>query len=61
MDMDLVPGAFVTHPDHPEWGTGQIQSVIGTRVTVNFEQQGKLLVDLRHARLVTVARPRAPG
>ncbi|MBM3505865.1 MAG: DUF3553 domain-containing protein [Alphaproteobacteria bacterium] len=43
--MLLVPGAFVRHPDKPEWGLGQVQSVIGHRITVNFENAGKLLID----------------
>ncbi len=34
------------HPDRPEWGEGQVQSVIGTRVTVNFENAGKVLVNV---------------
>ncbi len=42
---DLVPGAFVRHPDAPEWGVGQVQSCVGTRVTVNFEECGKVLID----------------
>ena len=37
----LAPGAFVRHPDRPDWGIGQVQSVIGERVTVNFEHAGK--------------------
>ncbi len=41
----LVPGAFVRHPDMPEWGVGQVQSAVGPRVTVNFEHRGKLLID----------------
>jgi hypothetical protein len=41
----LVPGAFVRHPDKPEWGLGQVQSVIGNRITVNFEHQGKVLIN----------------
>jgi Protein of unknown function (DUF3553) len=41
----LVPGSFVRHPDRPEWGMGQVQSVIGPRVTVNFEHAGKLLIN----------------
>jgi hypothetical protein len=41
----LVPGAYVRHPDCPEWGIGQVQSAIGGRVTVNFEHRGKLLID----------------
>ena len=41
----LVPGTFVRHPDRPDWGIGQVQSVIGQRVTVNFENAGKLLIN----------------
>ena len=33
------------HPGQPEWGVGQVQSVIGDRVTVNFEHRGKVLVN----------------
>ncbi len=40
-----VPGQFVRHPQQPAWGTGQVQSVIGTRVTVNFENAGKVLIN----------------
>ncbi|WP_424811823.1 DUF3553 domain-containing protein [Roseococcus sp. YIM B11640] len=35
----------VRHPSMPEWGIGQVQSVIGLRVTVNFENAGKILVN----------------
>lgn len=41
----LGPGMLVRHPERPEWGIGQVQSVIGVRITVNFEQAGKLLID----------------
>lgn len=41
----ITPGMRVRHPDRPDWGTGQVQSVIGTRVTVNFEHAGKLLIN----------------
>lgn len=41
----LSPGDFVRHPQRPDWGLGQIQSMIGTRITVNFENAGKLLID----------------
>jgi len=41
----LVPGMLVGHPDRPDWGLGQVQSVIGHRVTVNFENAGKLVID----------------
>lgn len=50
----LTPGAFVRHPQQPDWGLGQIQSVIGHRATVGFEHRGKVLVDLRVIRLEPV-------
>lgn len=40
----IVPGAIVRHPDQPDWGDGQVQSVIGNRITVNFEHEGKQLI-----------------
>ncbi len=40
----LEVGAIVRHRDEPDWGLGQIQSIIGTRVTVNFENQGKVVL-----------------
>ncbi|HEY9538020.1 MAG TPA: DUF3553 domain-containing protein [Kiloniellaceae bacterium] len=42
--LHLAPGMRVRHPQQPDWGIGQIQSVIGDRVTVNFEHAGKLLI-----------------
>jgi transcription elongation factor GreA-like protein len=35
----------VRHPGQPDWGVGQVQSVVGDRVTVNFEHAGKLLIN----------------
>ena len=42
---ELVPGMRVRHPGQPDWGIGQVQSVDGARVTVNFEHAGKLLIN----------------
>jgi Protein of unknown function (DUF3553) len=47
----MEPGQRVRHPGQPGWGDGQVQSVVGERVTVNFENAGKVLVN---ARLVTL-------
>jgi hypothetical protein len=41
----ITPGSFVRHPDRPDWGLGQVQSSIGSRITVNFEHAGKVLVN----------------
>ncbi len=47
MNALLEPGMFVRHPAQPDWGLGQVQSNIGTRITVNFEHQGKIVIDSR--------------
>lgn len=57
LDFDLVPGAVVTLPSQPEWGQGQVQSVIGQRVTVNFEQQGKQVIDALICPLEVIESP----
>lgn len=51
-EYQLVPGAYVRHPQRPDWGIGQIQSAIGTRVTVNFEHVGKQLINTAVVALV---------
>lgn len=32
------------HREQPDWGTGQIQSIVGTRITINFENAGKVVM-----------------
>jgi transcription elongation factor GreA-like protein len=44
MNDMLEPGDFVRHPGAPDWGVGQVQSVIGGRITVNFENVGKQVI-----------------
>jgi hypothetical protein len=41
----IEPGARVRNPASPDWGIGQVQSIIGDRVTVNFEDAGKILIN----------------
>ena len=45
MDEFLEPGMLVRHPERPDWGLGQVQSVIGGKITVNFEHAGKVVID----------------
>ena len=45
MVQDLVPGTLVYHTSEPDWGIGQVQSVIGERITVNFQHAGKVLIN----------------
>lgn len=41
----LEPGMLVRHPTAPDWGIGQVQSIIDGRITVNFEEVGKQVLD----------------
>lgn len=54
----LEPGMMVRHPDRPDWGVGQVQSNIGGRVTVNFPDGGKVVIDGRRVMLVMVSPDR---
>jgi hypothetical protein len=56
MDMTsiLTPGMFVRHPDQPEWGVGQVQSNIGGKVTVNFREEGKVVLEGARVMLILV-------
>jgi hypothetical protein len=57
MNAALEPGMLVRHPTEPDWGLGQVQSRIGERITVNFEHQGKVVLDGRRVELVLVFSP----
>lgn len=46
---------LVAHPDRPDWGTGQVQSVVGQRITVNFPDAGKVVIDGGHITLLLVS------
>ncbi|HBB84188.1 MAG TPA: DUF3553 domain-containing protein [Sulfitobacter sp.] len=50
----LSPGMLVMHPQHPDWGIGQVQSNIGGKVTVNFRDQGKVVIDSSRLELMPV-------
>lgn len=54
----LSPGDFVHNPARPDWGLGQIQSIIGNRITVNFENAGKLVIDGSVVELEPAELPR---
>ncbi len=56
---EYEPGQRVRHPGQPDWGVGQVQSVVGERVTVNFEHAGKVLVNVAAAPLAIVEEDEA--
>ena len=45
MILDYEPGDKVTNPDNKDWGIGQVQSIINRKVTVNFENVGKKVIN----------------
>ena len=54
IDLFLEPGVLVRHPDQADWGLGQVQTVVGHKITVNFEDAGKQTIDAAQVRLVYV-------
>lgn len=50
----LEPGMLVRHPEHSDWGKGQVQSNINGRITVNFPEMGKVVIDSSRIDLVPV-------
>jgi len=45
MFLDYEPGDYVVNPQNKDWGTGQIQSIINDKITVNFENVGKKVIN----------------
>ena len=45
MFLNYEPGNYVINPVNRDWGIGQIQSVINNKVTVNFENAGKKVIN----------------
>ncbi len=52
MNDFLTPGQLVRHPHKPEWGLGQVQSVINGKITVNFEEAGKVVINGAQIELI---------
>ena len=52
---DLTPGVFVINEDKKnEWGLGQVQSSIKNKITVNFENVGKKVINIKEINLEIV-------
>ena len=54
MFLDYEPGDFVKNPNNKEWGIGQIQSIINNKITVNFENSGKKVINAKEVILEKV-------
>ena len=51
MILDFEPGDKVINPLAKEWGIGQVQSIIKEKVTVNFQNVGKKVINSNHIDL----------
>ena len=49
--FDFEPGDRVKNPKAPDWGVGQVQSIIKNKVTVNFENAGKKVINANNIEL----------
>ena len=54
MILDYEPGDKVENPLNKEWGIGQVQSIIDKKVTVNFENVGKKVINANNIELVKI-------
>ena len=54
MILDFEPGDKVINPVNKDWGIGQIQSIIKEKVTVNFENVGKIVINSKNIQLKKV-------
>ena len=51
---DLYPGVFVLNEKNNDWGIGQIQSSIDNKVTINFENVGKKVINTNEITLKVI-------
>jgi hypothetical protein len=51
MIIDYELGDKVTNPNNKEWGIGQVQSIINAKITVNFENVGKKVINSNKIKL----------
>ena len=51
MILDFEPGDKVINPNDKDWGIGQVQSIIKEKVTVNFENVGKKVINAENIEL----------
>ena len=51
MILGFEPGDKVINPANKNWGIGQVQSIIKEKVTVNFENAGKKVINSKNIEL----------
>ena len=58
MILDFEPGDKVINPLAKEWGIGQVQSIIKEKVTVNFQNVGKKVINAENIELKKINEQR---
>ena len=56
MIIDYEPGDKVVNPAKKEWGIGQVQSIINGKVTINFENVGKKVINISLIRIEKIIK-----
>jgi len=56
MILDYEPGDKVINPNNKEWGVGQVQSIINGKVTINFENVGKKVINSENIKIEKINR-----
>jgi len=56
MFLNYEPGDYVINPNEKGWGIGQIQSIINNKVTVNFENTGKQVLNIKEVLLEKIKK-----
>ena len=56
MILDYEPGDKVTNPHKKEWGIGQVQSIIDDKVTVNFQNVVKKVINAKNVELIKLGK-----
>ena len=59
MILDYEPGDKVTNPHNKDWGIGQVQSIINGKVTINFENVGKKVINSNLIYLEKISEKKA--
>ena len=54
MILDFEPGDKLLNPNNKDWGIGQVQSIIREKVTVNFQNVGKKVINCKNIELKKV-------
>jgi len=51
MILEFEPGDKVINPLEKDWGIGQVQSIINNKITVNFQNVGKKVINAENIKL----------